>query len=692
MFRLRLLTLVVAGFASGATAAESLTIPHGGRIVTVTVPDGQAPGLAARDAVRELVLDAQTSVTRELLVQLHGRDPGAIATRLGLEDLGTGPASSWRFRAASPAAAAEAAMDLHREQPGSAEVVLRQARSLRGPDPLFTEQWNLFDAPNGISVTGAWAVTTGTGVRISVVDSGVQSTHPDLAGQVETANGVSYQGGNTEPPTSLEGSYHGTFCAGLIGAVADNDLGIAGIANGGTIVPVRLLGGASPTTADEAGSQLVQVDATSGSVAVSNNSWGPADNGMFNGLAEVPSTTLQNAWEQGTTTARGGKGVVYVWAAGNGSASPDFDAADWDGYASDRRVMAIGATNKDGLKAPYSEIGACVFLCAPVDFTNVDGIPSTDLAGADGNSDGVVAIGSDTTGDYTRSVGTSFAAPQVAGVAALCLAANPSLSWRDVRRILAYSGKQNDAANAADPTWPWITTGAGLVWSQQYGFGLVDAKTAVEVAAGIGPFTLPTPALLPERTPPITASISGTAYIPDNQGVTGAAATATLPITAESTFRIETVQATIGWTHPSQYELLVSLTSPSGTRIDVPRRPNDTAAARTWTFTFVGFLDEPVAGTWTLEVRDRRSGNLGVLQSVALRIDGYQVDGSLTTAGAVTGASLVGGPIPPSTGGGGGSASSSGSSGGGCGAGTALGLVVLLGLRSLGKKRRRPST
>lgn len=169
---------------------------------------------------------------------------------------------------------------------------------------------------------------------------------------------------------------------------------------------------------------------------------------------------------RGIAEGRQGKGIVYVWAAGNFHALGDRVEQKSD-YVNTRLVISVGAVGKDGRHATYSATGTSLFVSAPggdLDFfTNI----VTAKAGG---------------GCHHANSGTSFAAPVVSGVVALVLQVNPDLTWRDVKGVLATTAfhvhdHENDPYDDS-----WVVNGAGIWHSDRYGFGIVNASAAVMVA------------------------------------------------------------------------------------------------------------------------------------------------------------------------------------------------------------------
>ena len=325
-------------------------------------------------------------------------------------------------------------------------------------DPLYACQWHLNSLGGGdVNVEAAWAQgITGEGVNVAIVDDGMYFTHEDLRDNVDTSRNHDYTGSGSIY-TPIE--HHGTHVAGII-AARDNGIGVRGVAPRATVYGYNLLAGES--TAFSVADAMARNRVTT---AVSNNSWGPTDDP---GLGRAGAF-----WEQavmtGLDTGYDGKGVFYAFAGGNGH---EFgDNSNLDELANFYGVTAVCAVNDHDTRSGFSEIGANLWVCAPSnDLTDLhQGILTTD------NSD-----------RYLEEFGgTSSSTPVVAGVAALMRGANPDLTWRDLKLILAASARKNDAGN---PGW---ADGAHKYragyeeryhFNHEYGFGVVDAGAAVDMA------------------------------------------------------------------------------------------------------------------------------------------------------------------------------------------------------------------
>lgn len=515
-----------------------------------------------------------------------------------------------------------------------------QTVGMSAGDPLYEDQWHLKNtaqfvgAVSGedINIEPVWVAAgnsgggKGGGVLVVVVDDGLQLAHEDLVANIALNKSWDYEESDTDPTPTQR--YHGTSVAGLIAARDLNGLGVRGVAPQASLAGYNLLWSEHPSI-------LNIVDAMTRNqveVGVSNNSWGLAIDEL--GEAEPPSDNLwQLAIEEGVNKGRDGKGIVYVWSAGNGGRDGQ-DNSNYDFQTNNRHVIAVCAVNGTGRQASYSEPGANIWLCAPGGGSNkvsgTLGLPTTDLMGsAGGNPDGGVADDY-TDQNYSRAfTGTSASAPIVSGVVALMLDANPDLGWRDVRLILAETARKNDVVDA---DWSVTSPAAGQPQyniNHKYGFGVVDAAAAVSRASGwdnVGE------QLIIEKT--LSAAIA----IPDNNS-TGVQQSINLDAVADGNLIIEYVELDFFSKHPYSGDLEITLTAPSGTKSVLAETHDCLYPSRLgnllkrfgsclygydpWTFASVRHLGEYSAGTWRLNVADKgHRGAYGELQSWTLRIYG----------------------------------------------------------------------
>lgn len=573
------------------------------------------PAPVLYEAGRKHTRYTRATATTELVIHCVA-DAKAIATAAGLRLLRTPDyAPGYAILQADTPEAALAAIATLRLLPGvqSADILLARLRQKKTApnDPLFANQWNLRNrAQQGsalwidLNLEPVWSAgITGTGIVIGILDDGLQHAHPDLAPAYQAALSYDFNGQDPDPaPVDLINDAHGTSCAGASAARGNNQLGIAGVAYSASLAGMRLIAAAN-TDQDEANAFTLH----NSLIHVKSNSWGEPDDGATVG---GPGSLAKAALVNGVATGRGGKGTIYVFAGGNGLDLRD--NSNYDGYANAIQVIAVGAVNNFGFQSYYSEPGANLVVCAPSSGgLHNAGIYVTDLTGTSGNNTGAAAEDDLADLNYSRWFGgTSAACPQIAGVVALLLQANPNLGWRDVKEILLRTARP---IHATDPDW--LTNAAGLAFNHKYGAGLADASASVALAQAWT--NLPTA---------ISTSLTnaGSTTIPDNtvSGVTRA-----FNFT-DTNFRVEHVEVTLSATHPYRGDLEVILTSPSGMISRLAEQHNDdNANYSAWTFTSVRHWGENALGTWSVRVADRAAGaadspTVGTLGAVTVKLHG----------------------------------------------------------------------
>ena len=471
-------------------------------------------------------------------------------------------------------------------------------------DPLFANQWHLRNTGQAggcpgedVRISPVWnAGTMGAGVRIAVVDDGLEIGHEDLSANVVAGQSFNYVTSGTDPT----GGEHGTAVGGVAASRDSNGLGGAGAAPRAGLVGYNLL---------QSFSSINEADAmtrNAAAVFVSNNSWGAPDNGLW-----APSAaTWRTAIDTGLTSGRNGLGTIYTWAAGNGGQN-NVDNSNYDGQANYRGVLAICAVGDDGVRASYSERGANLWVCTPSEGRGGHAITTTDRTGALGYNQTGAAPDYPNT-NYTNIFnGTSSAAPLAAGVIALVLQAKPTLTWRDLRIILAQSARKNDPGNGE-----WTVNGGGFNTNHNYGFGVIDANAAVNLAStwtNVGAEVTFGPMTLSPNLP-----------IPDNNA-TGVSST--MNVVASGIGKIEFVAITFNTNHTYVGDLDITLTAPSGTVSRLSEQhfcPGSSCLAPggTWRFGSARHLGEAVNGNWTLTVKDLFAVDTGTFQSWQLTFYG----------------------------------------------------------------------
>ncbi len=589
---------------------------------------GSAPVLydgGRRDAFHRRIATAQVLIGDGV----DAAAAGAIATAPTI-------AKDWRLATFTDADAALAALPRLRTQ-GAADPLLLRIRAKRATDPLETSQWNLAPVGGGtygLNAAAAWNLgTTGLGVSVAVIDDGLQIDHEDLAANCPILGSTlhfNWNSGASNDPRPQVGDGHGTSCGGLVAMVGGNGVGGIGVAPGSRLFGLRLIAAAIDDLSE---SQALgwRSTAVSDGVMVSTNSWGPDDDGV---TVDGPGPLAAAAREQAVTNGRGGKGVVYCWAGGNGGNRQD--DSNWDGYANSPYVIAVAAALRNGAHAPYSEPGANLLVTAPSGPTTPatgQGLVTTDVPGSAGYNP---AAGS--AGDYyTAFNGTSGATPQVAGVCALLLQARPDLGWRDVQEILFSTACRLQPGSAG---WVQNAGAPSRLWHHhQFGGGLVDAGAAVGLAA--------TWVTLPGETVQSVDSGTLALAIPDNDPI---GVSLNLDAGGVQPMRVEHVQLAVMISHPFRGNLHLVLTSPSGTASTLTGiRPNDADNDVDWTFMTVRSWGEQAVGTWKLTVSDEGPLNVGTLISARLilrgtrLIPGFDVGNSTSAAQSIAVPTSLGG-------------------------------------------------
>lgn len=251
---------------------------------------------------------------------------------------------------------------------------------------------------------------------------------------------------------------------GIIAARDNNKCGV-GVAFRASIASIRVLGD-SYSDSNLASALLYHYE----TIDIYSNSYGPEDNGYV--YEHYP--LARKAIEFGAKNGRFGLGNIYVWAAGNGRMHGD--DSNYDELANSIYTIAVASSDWNGKYSAYSEPGSNILVNAPSSSFFMDGankkrfssIYTTDRLGFPGYDEG------DCTTSFEE---TSAAAPIVSGIIALMLQARSSLSWTDVQHILVRTAIPN---NLTDPGWN--KNGAGRWFNRDYGFGRVDAESAVRMA------------------------------------------------------------------------------------------------------------------------------------------------------------------------------------------------------------------
>ncbi|CAB3387799.1 Hypothetical predicted protein [Cloeon dipterum] len=424
---------------------------------------------------------------------------------------------------------------------------------------------------NGLdmNVQPAWQDgVTGKGVVVSILDDGIETTHPDLNRNYDPQASYDVNNHDDDPMPRydvLDSNRHGTRCAGEVAAVANNSLCSVGIAYGASVGGVRMLDG-DVTDAVEARSLSLNPQ----HIDIYSASWGPDDDGK---TVDGPGELARRAFIEGVAKGRSGKGSIFVWASGNGGR--DHDNCNCDGYTNSIWTLSISSATENGMVPWYSE--ACSSTLATTyssGLANERQIVTTDLHHQ----------------CTTSHTGTSASAPLAAGICALALEANRRLTWRDMQHIVVRTARSENLHSA-----DWRTNAVGRNVSHSFGYGLMDAAAMVKLARKW--VTVPEQqrceiiAKNAEKLIPAKSQVNIKLRVRECPGVNF----------------LEHVQAKITLTASRRGDLQIHLTSPGGTRstlLDRRRLDVSRAGFNRWPFMTVHSWGETPVGIWQLEIHN----------------------------------------------------------------------------------------
>lgn len=321
-------------------------------------------------------------------------------------------------------------------------------------DPMFGSLWGLDNTMNpgiDINVCPAWDITQGSGVKVAVVDSGIDLVHNDLQSNISN---LSYDCETQTSPSVLGAPMaydHGTQVGGIIGAVKDNNLQVVGVAPQSELMSISHSFILTNLSADLANGIIW---AYLNGADVINCSWGDSSPSGTN----FKSQALEDAIADAITLGRNGKGTVVVFATGNEDGALRYPASQITD------ILAVGAIDSTGNRWVNSNSGSNFGTLLDVV------APGSGIISTIPNNGTSIANG------------TSLAAPHAAGVAALVLSVNPDLTGQQVRDIIERTAKKVHQNN---PYSYLPTTGRpNGTWDDQMGYGLINAYEAV-MEAGI---------------------------------------------------------------------------------------------------------------------------------------------------------------------------------------------------------------
>ena len=480
-------------------------------------------------------------------------------------------------------------------------------------DPLFGCQWNLKNtgqlggtAGEDINVEAVWAGgNLGAGISVVIIDTDMDLLHEDLT--IDQTR--SYLNADPQVDAALP---HATSVAGIV-AARDNSLGVRGVAPRATIIghagylPPGFFG--TPPAVPDALTRNMDV------AAVYNMSLG---RGLGGGLVKahgIWESTLQT----GVTDGYGSKGVLYVFSAGNGAG--EGGNANLLEYINSHHSTTVCAVNDLGQRTTYSEQGANLWVCAPSNDPNRERPGIVTTTNYSGYSD--------------NFGGTSAAAPTVSGVAALVLAANTSLTWRDVKLILAASARKNDATNTGweQGALEYGSSSLRYDFNHEYGFGVVDASAAVTLAdswmnlstyiettaewdgpaASIPDLPSLDTAVPLERTVVVGPDLEFTEFVEVNVEFVAVPSANDVREFRELEIELESPSGTVSTLAPAIDDIMICVFG------------NRCGLEGGFRFGSAKHLGEDPEGEWTLRITDRKTGSTpGTLESWSLTVYGHR--------------------------------------------------------------------
>ncbi|WP_046657667.1 S8 family serine peptidase [Lysobacter capsici] len=541
-------------------------------------------------------------------------------------------------------------------------------------DPSFAQQWHYADTAFGIRAPVAWNTSNGSGVVVAVIDSGILS-HADLNANilpgydfVSTTTGLpeaecreaggqpgcgkSDDGdGRDANPLDSSNIVHGTHVAGTIGAVTNNGIGVAGVAFGGKVLPIRALGNQGFGSDSDIADAVVW--ASGGSISGVPANPNPAEIINLSLGGNVPCSQMP-AWQAAVNLAAA-NGSTVIAAAGNSNN----DVAGTT-PAGCNNVISVAASSTTGSRASYSTWGATIDISAPGGNGSLFG-GATDVISTLSNN------------GYGGMSGTSMAAPHAAGVAALILSASPTKTAAQIEQILESTARPIPANRCSGGCGAGIIDAAaavaaaaggtpgnqapvanfssavnglsvnftdsssdsdGSIASRSWSFGDGTTSTATNpsktyAAAGTYTVTLTVTdngGATNTKTSTVTVSGGGSggvqtysnttdANIPDNNA-TGVSSS--IVVSGRSGNAPSNAEVSVNIVHTYQGDLIVDLIAPDGSVYNLHSRTGQSTDNIVKTYT-VNLSSEALNGTWRLRAADRAARDVGKIDSWSIK-------------------------------------------------------------------------
>ncbi|CAH1972311.1 unnamed protein product [Acanthoscelides obtectus] len=438
---------------------------------------------------------------------------------------------------------------------------------------------------------------TGKGVVVSILDDGIQTNHPDLAQNYDPQASTDINGNDDDPmPQDNGDNKHGTRCAGEVAAVAYNQFCGIGVAYNASIGGVRMLDGVvnDAVEARALGLNPEHID-------VYSASWGPEDDGK---TVDGPGPLARRAFIYGVTSGRKGKGSIFVWASGNGGRHTD--SCNCDGYTNSIFTLSISSATQGGYKPWYLE------ECSST-------LATTYSSGTPGHDKSVATVDMDARlrPDHICTVEHTVLA---AGICALALEANPTLTWRDMQYLVVLTSRPQPLEKESG----WVVNGVRRKVSHKFGYGLMDAGALVTLAEKWT--TVPPQHICKSQELIEDKSINPGTTLDFYMDVDACGGTLN-----EVRF-LEHVQCKISLRFFPRGNLRIQLTSPMGTTSTLLfERPRDVVSSNfdDWPFLSVHYWGEKAEGRWHLQIvnaGNRHVNQPGILKKWQLIFYGTSVN------------------------------------------------------------------
>ena len=532
-------------------------------------------------------------------------------------------------------------------------------------DPNYADQWHLhrhrqhpeFDIRSSARCEAAWNLLGGFGspdVVVGVTDDGCKLDHTDFDSSSKFAGWAYFEGerffrrgdsGALPERMYKVGANHGTSCCGVIAAEVDAEMTV-GAAPECRLLPIKWES-RGPSLFISDSKMLTMLNYVADRVDILSNSWGGVPVSIWS--LDVRERIAELALSGG----RRGKGILFLWAAGNDNCPINYEADQpvpyttgvapgngflvWVGVKTAQTfindlvdvpgVMHIAALASTAQRSHYSNYGPGIDVCAPS--SNGHTYHRLILDGL-----GVTTTTGDAEAVRHTFGGTSSATPLVAGIAALIVSANPQLTALEIESILRRTASKDlnftayprtsPASYDPNPTWDVspvppldqggfkdIGSGDGT-WSPWFGYGKVDAVEAVRAALD----------MVAVQTTRVRVELNPNMEIPDRDPA-GIVSQVFVPDTG----MVRSIRVQVDIEHTYIGDLIVRLSGPDGTRVDLHRREGGRTQDLVKTFEegsvpgLGAFLGKDIQGTWMLEVSDHARFDTGRLRRWAVEAE-----------------------------------------------------------------------